>query len=69
MASLWDRLTGWTRAQGVSPAEVRAESWALGDRHRGEVLAGAQHELAKAGVPARRAVLLRAVIRARKAAK
>lgn len=67
MASLWGRLASWTRSQRVSAAEVRAETWALGGRHHGEVEAGAKRELAAAGVSPRRAVLLRAVIRARRA--
>ena len=68
MASPWRRLVGWMRAQWISPAEVRAETWALGGRHRGAVVAGAQRELATVGASTRRRVLLRAVIRARRAA-
>ena len=51
------------RSRWISPAEVRAETWALGGRHRGEVLKGARAELTDAGISARRAVLLKAVIR------
>lgn len=47
----------------VSDMEIRAESWALGGRHRGDVLVGARAELAAGGLPHRRAMLLRAVIR------
>ena len=68
MASLWGRITGWMREQWVSPAEVRAERWALGARHHGDVSAGAKLELANVRVSPRRAVLLRAVIRSCKAA-
>lgn len=47
----------------VSEREIRAEAWALGSRHRGDVLTGARAELAAEGLPFRRAMLLRAVIR------
>ncbi|HYE44164.1 MAG TPA: hypothetical protein VEA44_00160 [Caulobacter sp.] len=56
------------KALGANPvldAEVRAEAWALGGRHAGEVLAGAQSELAAGGLTPKRAMLLRAVIRSR----
>jgi len=56
-------LMAWVRSHWISPSEVRAETWALGVRHHGEVLVGARAELKVAGVPIRRAVLLRAVIR------
>jgi len=56
---LIDALTGG----GVSDREIRAETWALGGRHGGEVLRGARTELAGRDVPARRALILRAVIR------
>ena len=48
----------------VSPEEVRSEAWALGARHGGCVSDGAKLELAAPGLAARRAVLLRAVLRA-----
>ncbi|MES2034629.1 MAG: hypothetical protein V4466_10670 [Pseudomonadota bacterium] len=51
-------------SQWVSPHEVRAEAWALGSRHMGEVLAGARSELLAPSLSARRTVLLKAVIRA-----
>lgn len=51
-------------SQWVSPHEVRAEAWALGSRHMGEVLQGARSELQAPSLSARRAVLLKAVIRA-----
>jgi hypothetical protein len=54
------------RSTWVPPQEVRAEAWALGGRHRGKVLEGARLELAAQGLAVRRAVLLRAVIRAYK---
>ncbi len=51
------------QSRWISPSEVRAEAWALGGRHHGEVLQGARAELTDAGITARRAVLLKAVIR------
>lgn len=62
MASLADLLSR-LRGPRVDPQEVRREVWALGARHRGEVLEGARRELAVGGLPARRADLLRAVLR------
>ncbi|MDP2261034.1 MAG: hypothetical protein Q8J89_15110 [Caulobacter sp.] len=56
---LIDAMTGG----GVSDREIRAETWALGGRHGGEVLRGARAELAGRDVPPRRASVLRAVIR------
>jgi hypothetical protein len=52
-------------AGGVPEAEVRAEAWALGGRHQGDVLEGARTELLQDGITAHRALLLRAVIRSR----
>lgn len=51
------------RSLWVSPAEVRAETFALGGRHQGMALEGAQIELRAPDLPFRRAILLRAVIR------
>ena len=60
LSDLIVRLTSrWT-----PPQEVRAEAWALGGRHRGRVVEGARSELRAPGLPLRRALLLRAVIRA-----
>jgi hypothetical protein len=53
------------RSSWIPEAEVRAEAWALGGRHRGEVVAGARSELTAPGISVRRALLLRAVIRRR----
>ncbi|MBI1404674.1 MAG: hypothetical protein GC145_00945 [Caulobacter sp.] len=50
---------------GVPAAEIRAEAWALGGRHQGDVLLGARTELRQQGISPRRASLLRAVIRSR----
>lgn len=49
--------------RSIQPQEVRAEAWALGGRHMGRVIEGARSELEAPGLPARRADLLRAVIR------
>ena len=46
----------------VADQEVRAEIWRLGSRHVGEPLEGAIAELKEPGLPAGRAVLLRACI-------
>jgi hypothetical protein len=64
--SLVSRWVEGLRSSWVAPQEVRAEAWALGGRHRGQVLEGARLELAARGLDVRRAVLLRAVIRAYK---
>ncbi len=51
------------RSYWIPLQEVRAEAWGLGGRHRGEVLVGARLEAKAPGLPFRRAILLRAVIR------
>lgn len=51
------------RSRWISPAEIRAETWALGARHRGDVLEGARIELNETGISSRRSILLKAVIR------
>jgi len=66
MNSLVSRWVEGLRSTWVAPQEVRAEAWALGGRHRGKVLEGARLELAESGLDVRRAILLRAVIRAYK---
>ena len=53
----------WQNRLGPSKAEVRAEVWNLGVRHRGEPLAGAKQELDDPDLPAARAALLRACVR------
>jgi len=55
-------LLGWFGAGGVTQAEVRAEVWRLGTRHRGEPLAGALQELAEGSISPARASLLRACV-------
>jgi hypothetical protein len=51
------------RSYWIPQNEVRAEAWALGLRHGGEVLKGALAEVAGTQLSFRRTVLLRAVIR------
>ena len=46
----------------VAKAEVRAEIWRLGARHRGWPLEGALAELKEPNLPVARAVLLRACV-------
>lgn len=46
-----------------SSQELRAEAWALGARHGGEVLEGAKLELAYPSISSARARLLKAVIK------
>jgi len=56
-------VLSWFRADRVSEAEVRAEIWRLGARSLGQPLEGAIEELKDPGLPAHRAVLLRACVR------
>ena len=53
----------WFPKTNVSPAEIRAEIWRLGGRHRGSPLEGALKELAQKDLPARQAMVLRACVR------
>jgi len=55
-------LFGWLTGGSVSAAEVRAEVWKLGVRHRGEPLRGALRELDACAVFSHRAALLRACV-------
>lgn len=55
------------RSSWIPEAEVRAEAWALGGRHRGEVVEGARSELKIPGISGQRSILLHAVIRRRMA--
>lgn len=55
-------LLRWLLHPEISSAEIRAEIFHLGGRHRGEPLAGALRELEAPGLPGRRADLLRAVV-------
>jgi hypothetical protein len=56
-------LMEWIRSKLIVDRAIRAEIFALGGRHLGEVLAGAKAELAESGLDPSRRALLRAVIR------
>jgi hypothetical protein len=53
------------RSYWITQHDIRAEAFALGSRHHGQVLEGAAEELKASNLPFRRAILLRAVIRSR----
>jgi hypothetical protein len=55
-------MLGWLSRLAPSPAEIRAEVWSLGVRHRGEPLEGALAELRERSLTADRAVLLKACV-------
>ena len=57
------RVLARLAASWIAPAEVRAESWAIGARHGGRVAEGAREEGQAPGLSFRRAILLKAVIR------
>jgi hypothetical protein len=57
------------KSHWIGAHEVRREAFALGGRHQGDVLLGARAEMAKPGIPFRRSILLRAVIRSDARAK
>jgi len=62
LTGLWALLKG-LRGHWIPEQEIRAEAWALGGRHLGEVTEGARRELRAPDISVRRAVLLKAVIR------
>lgn len=62
MSGFWSYLNSVGEGS-VGTAEVRAEAWALGGRHRGEVLEGARAELAGGGNSPHRTALLKAVVK------
>ncbi len=62
MSGFW-RFLGAVGEGSVGNAEIRAEAWALGGRHRGEVLEGARAELAGGGNSPHRTALLQAVVK------
>ena len=55
-------LASWFRRIAPSEADIRAEIWSLGTRHRGQPLEGALDELKVSGLPAARVMLLRACV-------
>jgi hypothetical protein len=55
-------LLNWFASLGPSPAEIRAEVWNLGVRHRGEALEGALMELRDGSMTPARAALLKACV-------
>ena len=60
----WSALFEFLGVRQVSAREIRAEAFFLGNRHHGRIVEGARLELKTPDLPAHRAVLLRAVIRA-----
>lgn len=62
MSGFWSYLNSVGEGS-VGSAEIRAEAWALGGRHRGEVLEGARAELAGGGNSPHRTALLKAVVK------
>lgn len=62
MSGFWRYLNAVGEGS-VGAAEIRAEAWALGGRHRGEVLEGARSELAAGGLSPHRTALLKAVVK------
>jgi len=59
------RLRPWR----LTEHEIRAEAWALGARHQGEVLSGALAESRAPHLSLKRAILLQAVIRSQPTAQ
>lgn len=60
----WTALLESIGIHQITAREIRAESFFLGNRHKGRVVPGARLELCASDLPARRKALLRAVIRA-----
>ena len=60
----WTELLETIGIHQVSAREIRAESFFLGNRHKGRVVEGARLELQAPDLDPHRAMLLRAVIRA-----
>ena len=60
----WSALLESIGFHQITAREIRAESFFLGNRHKGRVVPGARLELRASDLPARRRALLRAVIRA-----
>lgn len=55
-------FASWFRGAVPSDADIRAEIWSLGTRHRGQPLEGALSELKTHKLTAARTVLLRACV-------
>lgn len=60
----WSALLESIGIHQITAREIRAETFFLGNRHKGRVAPGARLELSASDVPPRRRALLRAVIRA-----
>jgi hypothetical protein len=63
-ATRWTALLESIGIHQITAREIRAETFFLGNRHKGRVVPGAELELRASDLPARRKALLRAVIRA-----
>jgi hypothetical protein len=61
--TVWRTLLTVIGVRQVSMREIRAEAFFLGNRHKGEIVAGARKELRAPDLDPDRAALLRAVIR------
>ena len=60
----WNALLESIGIHQITAPEIRAESFFLGNRHKGQILSGARLELSASDLPSRRRALLQAVIRA-----
>lgn len=63
LLNVLERLRPWR----LTEQQIRAEAWALGARHKGQIRAGALEESRDQGISLRRAILLNAVLRAQRA--
>lgn len=63
MTAFWGAVLAIFGVRRISMREVRAEAFFLGNRHKGEIVAGARAELRAPDLDPHRAALLRAVIR------
>ena len=62
-ATRWTALLNSIGIHQITAREIRAETFFLGNRHKGRVAPGARLELQASDLSARRKALLRAVIR------
>jgi hypothetical protein len=60
----WTALLESIGIHQITAREIRAESFFLGNRHKGRIVPGARLELSASDLDPRRRALLRAVIRA-----